>query len=326
MPSLHPIVTKLFVDVVQQLLPDLPPVELKSARLTFAEGHELLELAVQLTGRADLGVLAAQAAEPGHFDLVELASRAQSTVGEAIETLAPLLPMLHDGVELHLEHGAELSRVSLRLAKGVVLHPAGYDFALVSLLIAARRQTARADIAPTRVFLPYPAPPGPQPLARVIDVPLVHDAPGLAIEFPTAFLALPLVRADASMGRALREVAHDVLQRAASAARSKLESDVRERLRASLPRGDTSAPAIARQLHISERTLRRRLEAEGLSLRGLLDHVRHELALSMLASDETSTNEVAAALGFSTAQAFHRAFRRWTSLTVHAYRARLRSG
>jgi AraC-like DNA-binding protein len=165
------------------------------------------------------------------------------------------------------------------------------------------------------------------PLARVLPEQLFEfDAPELSVEFPSVFLAAPLLRADASMGRALREVAQDVLLRAAQTSRSKLEQDVRERLREALSRGDLSARTIARQLHTSERTLRRRLEAEGLSLRALSDQVRHELAVSLVTNPEASTDEVAAKLSFTTAQAFHRAFRRWTGLTVQAYRARQRNG
>ena len=329
---LHPTVSKLFVDVVKQLLPALdPPPELlpsgQGLKLTHEQGYELLELAIQMTGRADLGVLAAEAAEPGHFELVEVASRTQNTVCEALEMLVSLWSVLCPGMELEFEHDDKLARLTLHLAPGLVLHPAGHDFTVVTLLIAGRRQTPIGALKPGRVSLPYARPTGPLPLARVLpDVPFEFDAPALCVEFPSEFLAVPLLRADASMGKALREVAHDVLLRAAETARSKLEQDVRERLREALSHGDMSARVIARQLHTSERTLRRRLEAEGLSLRALSDQVRHELALTLLTNTDASTEEVAARLGFTTAQAFHRAFRRWTGLTVQAYRARQRSG
>ncbi|HTU62690.1 MAG TPA: AraC family transcriptional regulator ligand-binding domain-containing protein, partial [Polyangiales bacterium] len=329
----HPMVVKLFIDVVTQLRPDLaalgpqPQPSGAPPRLTHEQGNQLLELAVQLTGRADLGVLAAQAAEPGHFDLIELASRTQRTVGEAIETLAPLVPMLQEGLELTLERAGDRARMTWRLAPGLTLHPVSYDFVVITLLIAAQRQTGFTAIPPSKIYLPYPAPQdlSALPLARALpSASFELDAQALSVEFPSTYLALPLMRADAAVGKALREVAHDVLQRAAHEKRTQLESDVRERLQAALPNGDASAAAIARQLHISERTLRRRLESEGLSLRVLHDQVRHELALTLLDNPDTSTEALAAQLGFSTAQALHRAFRRWTGLTVQAYRARLR--
>jgi AraC-like DNA-binding protein len=326
-------VAKLFIDVVTQLRPELaalgpqPQPAGTPLRVTHEQGNQLLELAVQLTGRADLGVLAAEAAEPGHFDLIELASRTQRTVGEAIETLAPLVPMLQEGLELSLERTGDRARLMWRLAPGLTLHPASYDFVVITLLIAARRQTGFTGIPPTKVFLPYAAPPALSALPLAAALPSASfefDAPSLALEFPSAFLALPLMRADAAVGKALRELAHDVLQRAAHEKRTQLESDVRERLQAALPNGDASAASIARQLHISERTLRRRLESEGLSLRVLHDQVRHELALTLLDNLDASTDAVATQLGFSTAQALHRAFRRWTGLTVQAYRSRRR--
>jgi AraC-like DNA-binding protein len=69
---------------------------------------------------------------------------------------------------------------------------------------------------------------------------------------------------------------------------------------------------VARALRLSGRTLRRRLHAEGTSTRELVDEVRHEGALTLLERGHATLDEVAARLGFSSASAFRRAFRRWT--------------
>jgi AraC-like DNA-binding protein len=97
---------------------------------------------------------------------------------------------------------------------------------------------------------------------------------------------------------------------------------VRVRIRAGLPSGAIDAATLARALHMSERTLRRKLDADGIGLRALVDDVRRELALERLADAKLSTEALAAELGFTTAQAFHRAFRRWTGTTLQAHRAR----
>jgi AraC-like DNA-binding protein len=69
---------------------------------------------------------------------------------------------------------------------------------------------------------------------------------------------------------------------------------------------------LARALRSSGRTLRRRLQAEGTSVRELVDEVRHEGALTLLEHGHATLDEVAARLGFSSASAFRRAFKRWT--------------
>jgi AraC-like DNA-binding protein len=75
--------------------------------------------------------------------------------------------------------------------------------------------------------------------------------------------------------------------------------------------GAVTLLAIAERLATSERTLRRRLEAEGHTLRELADDVRRERADAMLAGGAT-VKEIAFALGFSEPSAFSRAYKRWT--------------
>jgi AraC-like DNA-binding protein len=78
---------------------------------------------------------------------------------------------------------------------------------------------------------------------------------------------------------------------------------------------------IARRFDMSVRSLRRRLEKEGVSFAGLLDDVRATVAKRMLDEPRRSIYETAYAMGFSDPSAFHRAFKRWTGVTPAQYRA-----
>jgi AraC-like DNA-binding protein len=80
----------------------------------------------------------------------------------------------------------------------------------------------------------------------------------------------------------------------------------------SLPSGEPSTLAIAKQLGLSERTLRRALAAEGASFRGVVDGLRQERARILLEDRRNSIAEIALALGFSELSAFSRAYKRWT--------------
>jgi AraC-like DNA-binding protein len=98
-------------------------------------------------------------------------------------------------------------------------------------------------------------------------------------------------------------------------------SDVRERLEARLAR-DASLEGIARELRISARTLRRRLDERGASFQQLLREVRHARAVAYLADTAQSVERVAAQLGYGDPSNFRRAFRRWTGLAPSDFRAR----
>jgi AraC-like DNA-binding protein len=78
-----------------------------------------------------------------------------------------------------------------------------------------------------------------------------------------------------------------------------------------IPTGAT-IDAVAEAMHMSGRTLQRRLEAEGVSFSEIVDGVREKLARRWLADPAKSLAEVGFGLGFSDLAAFSRAFKRWT--------------
>ena len=77
---------------------------------------------------------------------------------------------------------------------------------------------------------------------------------------------------------------------------------------------------IAPRLHMSPRTLHRRLGQEGTSFRRVVTEVRRELAARHLLERQLAISEIAFLLGFSAASVFHRAFKRWTGRAPLAYR------
>jgi AraC-like DNA-binding protein len=78
--------------------------------------------------------------------------------------------------------------------------------------------------------------------------------------------------------------------------------------------------AMAKQLHMSSRTLKRRLQEEGSQWRGLLDAELCRRACQALRQPNAHISEVAFALGYQDVSNFSRAFRRWTGLTPKAWR------
>lgn len=81
-----------------------------------------------------------------------------------------------------------------------------------------------------------------------------------------------------------------------------------------------SISEVAEQLHITERTLRRRLAAEGTDFRTIFDDIKNTLAKNYLRKTSLSVVEIADLLNYAEATNFHRAFKRWNSTTPADYR------
>ena len=69
-------------------------------------------------------------------------------------------------------------------------------------------------------------------------------------------------------------------------------------------------------------TLRRRLEAEGTSYQGIKDELRRDAAIHHLCHSSLSIADIGSLLGFQEPSAFHRAFKKWSSVQPGEYRTR----
>jgi len=96
---------------------------------------------------------------------------------------------------------------------------------------------------------------------------------------------------------------------------------VRDLLRKALPDSPGLAN-IAARLHLSPRTIHRRLEDEGSSFRNIKEALRRDMALARLTRTGDSIARIAADLGYADTSAFYRAFVEWTGMAPIHYRRR----
>lgn len=97
---------------------------------------------------------------------------------------------------------------------------------------------------------------------------------------------------------------------------------VRSYLHVSCGNSFPDLPTMARHLYLSERTLKRRLQAEGTSFRQLQTEVRSQLAQDLLADGALSISEIATRLGFSDQSSFSQAYKRWHGVAPSVGRAK----
>ena len=77
---------------------------------------------------------------------------------------------------------------------------------------------------------------------------------------------------------------------------------------------------VAANLNLSVRTLQRRLKAEGLTYKAVLDELRRQFALDYLKNDALSIKEIAYLLDYAESSSFVRSFKRWTGKSPQEFR------
>lgn len=172
-----------------------------------------------------------------------------------------------------------------------------------------------------RAFLPYAEEPHHHELRALVGGPVTFEAPFTRYCIPTWELDLPSRGSDPHLLRLAEEqLALQAIESPARDAQRDTADVVRNLLRARLHDG-ASIERVARDLHLSVRTLRRRLDALGVTFQRLLEEVRHRRAVEYLTTTEEGIERIAARLGYLDSSNFRRAFRRWTGKPPAAYRA-----
>lgn len=141
------------------------------------------------------------------------------------------------------------------------------------------------------------------------SVRLEPGRPRTVLAFPVAALTQPMPQANAATREVCESALNDLLDRRQR--RTGTAAHVRARL-LSDPAAMPSLAAVAAELHVDVRTLRRHLAAEGTSYRALREEVTVTLAIDLLETVGLSVEETARRLGYADATAFTHAFTRWT--------------
>ena len=69
---------------------------------------------------------------------------------------------------------------------------------------------------------------------------------------------------------------------------------------------------IAELLHMTPRSIGRKLQEEGTSLRLIKNSLRREYAIKLMSTENLSIADISERVGFSETASFCRAFKRWT--------------
>ena len=197
------------------------------------------------------------------------------------------------------------------------LRAIGADF-MLSLVVDMCRMNYGASLRPMEVSLARAKPADTEPYRHFFGCSIHFNA------HEDSFLLSPRM-ADEMLSTANRQLAGTLdgilAGQLAALDRNNIPARCKATLLEQMTSGDLSEAGMAKALHLSRRTLQRKLAESQLSYQKLVDDTRRDLALRYLDDPRTTLTDITFLLGFSGQSAFTRAFRRWTGVSPTAYRA-----
>lgn len=279
----------------------------------------LWEAAVARSGKPTLGLSRELAATYGKLGVVGYAMMACPTLQAALERLVRYMNVVSNAATFGLTPTPEGAWFELGHAGGERPVPRQRsEFGMLTILCFCSWITGREFNAVAIEFVHSP-PSDPQIHEAVFGCPVRFGQGANRALLRGAELMLPLSARDPTIAALHERLVEEELERLEGA---RTGPRVRHLLASRLTGAEPRREQIAAALKISDRTLQRRLQAEGTSFQQLLDDTRRELAQQYLRKPRNSLSDVAELLGFEDQSNLFRACKRWFGESPGRYRAR----
>jgi AraC-like DNA-binding protein len=280
------------------------------------------EEAAARAGDPDFALHLAEKVPLGAVGFLDYHTRASPTIEEALRRTIRYFALINDRMEAALDVDGDTARLWQRGRGGAKVPRQVAEFQ-IAMIVVRGRLLAGTDWPLRSVAFAHARPASTAAHERLFRTAVLFEQPRDEIAFDAAFLSPPLPTADPVLSSVLERYAQSLVARLPVT--GSVLDDARRAVAELLKDGDPSLEATAARLGASRRTLQRRLQEHGTSHHDLVDGVRRDLALKLLADPKTSITEAAYLLGFSEPAAFFRAFKRWTGKTPAEHR-RVREG
>ena len=289
----------------------------RNVRIDVRKQIAFLNLVAQAMGDPLLGFHLSQVFDLRMAGLLYYVPASSETLGEALQRVARYCSIVNDGIKLTFR-----SKKSIGLAFEYVGIPRHQDvhqmeFWVAALVRAVRRITDQKFLVQHVSFT--------HPRAAVAEMNTffgsrVSFGAGIdEVTFPTECREAPIVNADPYLNEILLKFCDETLTRR-KVHRSSFGSNVENAIAVLLPHGKAQVREVAQKLALSQRTLSRRLAAEGLTFAQVRQTLRADLADRHLADKDLSISKIAWLLGYQDVSGFSNAFKRWTGKAPRAMR------
>ena len=287
------------------------------ARLPLQDFVDIVRRAIKLSGAPWLGWDFGATLTLSSHGFLGYAARSSETLRDAVELAVKFFRTRTTVVDLQFK--TEGDTAILQLDELVALHdiqPFVVESLFSSFHFMGLKLLGEVPMDGELRFA-FPEPDYYARMKPLIPVPVLFDCAYNQMRFPASRLDQRLRFADPRLAKMAEAQCEQEMANIKSP--PKLLNQVRRIILAQSGRFP-SVDEAASDLHMSSRTLKRKLQQLGTSYQTILDDLRKGLAVEYLTQTEITVDDIAVQLGYSDASNFARAFRRWTGRSPSDYR------
>jgi AraC-like DNA-binding protein len=287
-------------------------------RFDINEFAKIQTRALDLTGDEALGLHLAEHVQEASFDLVAHLIAHSPTLRDALDQALQFQRLAIDDAQLIMREKGSSVTLEYQFARSTPRSDRMHaEFVIAGLMRILRTLPEPRGVARAALF-EHARPAHHQEYARIFGGVERFGQATTSITFDRSLLDRSQLNQHPELYLVLRAAAERALERMTEGRGA--ADQLRRYLLARAPSRIPDPSTAARDLGMSERSLRRRLAAESTSYRDLVRAILETHADHMLRDPKRSIQETAHALGFADAATFHRAFKRWTGRTPKEYR------
>lgn len=310
------------VQIAREAGIDLAKAPAPSERIAIDKVDAMLRVAIPLIRDPAFGLQAARCWHPAHLGVLGHAWLSSDTLRTGLERVARYYRLVGERGMTKVDVSRHGVKVCFRPNRGdpAAVPVAGVvaDIAMAVLLDMCR-MNAGAALRPVAASLCRPKPEQSEGYERFFGCRVRWRSDEDCFVLSAQDADRPLPSANKQLAAMFDRMLTEELGRLD---RSDVVSRCRSEVLQHLESGEMSEEEMAKRLHMSRRTLQRRLAEADTNYLRLVDDTRKDLALRYIEDASRSLTDVAFTLGFSQQSAFTRAFKRWTGLSPSDYRAK----
>jgi AraC-like DNA-binding protein len=282
-------------------------------RMPVRDQISFLNLVAEKLDDEFLGIRIGQTIDLRELGLLYYVMASSHTLGEALQRAARYSAIHNEGVHIEYHAGKHVSiafdyfGVSRRLDRHQIE-------CFITVLVRMCRRLTGLSLVPSRVRLMHHRSRMPSDFVGLFGTHVAFTCDADEVMYPGSIARASCVNADPYLNALLVRYCDEAMaQRRKRAATWQMK--VENAIVPLLPHGHARIGTIAAELGVSRRTLARRLAAEGLTFRKVLDDLRFDLTKRYLREEDLPISEIAWLLGYRETSALNHAFKRWTGRT-----------